>query len=71
MVHCLVPPAAGEERGGVWKRREGRGGDEGVGGREGTREGAEGSLCVFVCTFVSTDVKYMYEIRVVCTNGSC
>lgn len=35
------------------------------------KEGGEGSLCVFMCICVSTDVKYMYEVRVVCTNGSC
>ena len=26
-------------------------------------------VCVCSCSSVSTDVKYMYEVRVVCTNG--
>ena len=50
-------------RGEGWGR-EGRGG-------EGIREGGEVSLCVFMYICVSTDVKYMYEIRMVCGNGSC
>ena len=48
MVHCLVPPAAGEERGGVGRR--------GVGWRGEVEERR-----VSVCSCVS-DVKYILYI---------
>ena len=41
------------------KGMEERGGDE----------RGEGSLCVFMFICVFTNVKYLYEVRVVCTNG--
>ena len=33
------------------------------------KEGREGSLCVFMCICVFTNVKYMYEVHIVYTNG--
>ena len=33
------------------------------------KEGGEGSLCVFMCICVFTNVKYMYEVHIVYTNG--
>ena len=33
------------------------------------KEGREGSLCVFICIYVFTNVKYMYEVHILYTNG--